>query len=355
MRVATFNIYNGVFGPSFAPSLVHEPHRIERQCAEIRALGADVVCLQEVHDHGVLRAYQLGLGDMYGTRYEWEGERTQFTTVRQVGMVVWVLLLVGGGVLVVWLEHTVRRQCLDTVWVTCVAVALYILLVRRLLRSVPYIFTFGRIGSGLVLLYRRETVRPRACAMVRFAEQSGDPLNALRPRGFLYADLESVADGARWRVYNTHTDALPGRTGITDARPGPSVARRAQLEELFRHAGHAATSSVCPWNGVVVCGDLNTVVEDNEIPAATHGFEQATPCTVPGDSPLHTWDPLTNTLIPGMHQQADTPHQLDYIFHATTRGDGAAERIPCVDCKVALNTPGLSDHYALVATFQRPR
>ena len=234
-------------------------------------------------------------------------------------------------------------------------------------------FLLGPVQSGLVILHRRDTlVSDGPPHSITFREQSGDILNAFRPRGALCARLRLRADGSRICVVNTHANAesadhvggLLFGEGLPSV-PLPSVSRRLQLDELFSFARQMTKEA-----RVIVCGDLNSAPELGEIPANQHGFVDVTSATakkrqqsaavatencrldvaVDGCQPwLATWDGRRNPLVSsGWHSEgSDACTQLDYIFASDE------SRLEPEDVSLALDkgTMPLSDHFGLLARF----
>ena len=234
-------------------------------------------------------------------------------------------------------------------------------------------FLLGPVRSGLMILHRRDTLVadgvPRA---ITFSEQSGDMLNAFRPRGALCAPLRLRADGSRVAIVNTHANAESADAvgGVLFGRdlpsvPLPSTPRRRQLTELFSFAKRLSRHS-----RVVVCGDLNSAPELGEIPADEHGFVDVTSataekrrraagledraCHVDGTALgcqrwLATWDGTRNPLVSsGWHSEGSSAKtQLDYIFSSDASGLAPQEVTLALD-----DGPSpLSDHFGLFARF----
>ena len=206
-------------------------------------------------------------------------------------------------------------------------------------------FLLGPVQSGLMVLHRRETLERDAQPRVfTFTDQQGDLLNLFRPRGVLCVPLRLKSDRTPLLVANTHANAESATFGaILSPHSLPSVPlnsehRCRQLRQLFGHARRLASSS-----RVIICGDLNSTPEDEEIPFGEFGF-------APGTTERHnSWNGLRNPLVAQgwFSEGSDVCTQLDYIFTSSDSGLRPTRSRLVLD----EGPPWLSDHFGVLSDF----
>lgn len=110
-----------------------------------------------------------------------------------------------------------------------------------------------------------------------FTEQRGDFLNNFQRRGYIAATFR-IGTSQLITLVNMHTNAFPS-ISLRNAWPTPCLHRQKQLAQGFRHATSRDRGAVTSLNrgqeGLIVCGDFNTLPGDDEIPAAEFGLTNA--------------------------------------------------------------------------------
>jgi len=338
LSVLTFNVFAGPPTPTPFAAQLDGSDRLRHQVAQIRALKPDIICLQEVQTDGVREYYTAKLQDTYEASFVLTADEFRCKAGRLMRKA---------------LDHIGPQTTLSG-------------------------FLLGPVQSGLMVLHRREVLeRASTVSSFTFREQSGDPLNFVRPRGALCVPLRLRSDGSPLCVINTHANAesasffgagaLFGGHGMPSV-PKPSSHRARQLEELFEHAERLAKEG----SRLVVCGDLNSPPELGEIPARPYDFIDATAVAcqqqqqqheqqrqqrqqmqqmrpLPHASCLYTWDGTRNPLVEhGWFSKGEGERtQLDYIFTSASSGLQPVSARLVLDC----GPPWLSDHFGVLASL----
>jgi endonuclease/exonuclease/phosphatase family metal-dependent hydrolase len=321
LRVLTFNAFAGPPTPTKVDRGLEGSKRLSLQVDKIRELAPDVVCLQEVQSDGVRKHFEANMPE-YAATYVLNDELRC-----RIGKLM--------------------RKALDSAGAGP--------------QTTISGFLLGPVQAGLMILHRRDTlVADGPASAITFDDQSGDLLNAFRPRGVLCAHLRLRADNSRIVVANTHANSesasqlggmIFGAYSTLPSVPLSSTPRRNQLNQLFVHASRLSLHS-----RVVVCGDLNSAPELGEIPANEHRFIDATAATAAnrqrqhGGTPwLHSWDGTRNPLVAAgwLSEGHDARTQLDYIFAAQDAGLEPEE----VSLALDDGPIPLSDHFGVLARF----
>ena len=208
LRVLTFNAFAGPPTPTKVDRGLEGSKRLSLQVDKIRELAPDVVCLQEVQSDGVRQHFETNMPE-YAATYVLNDELRC-----RVGKLM--------------------RKALDSAGAGP--------------QTTISGFLLGPVQSGLMILHRRDTlVADGPASSITFDDQSGDLLNAFRPRGVLCAHLRLRADNSRIVVANTHAnsesasqlgDMIFGAYSTLPSVPLPSTPRRNQLNQLFDHRHH---------------------------------------------------------------------------------------------------------------------
>lgn len=359
LKVLNFNVFAGSPVPVLFNSLLPKTEsldgseRLKLQVERIKAMGPDIICLQEACSDGVERHYREALADLYGSFND-----TQAPEPLGKVLLFFIYLLLSSFlafcfhcVLDMWdsfsfpssplraksIQHSDFTHLLLALVLMCKA---YIIVSWSMSKCCLIGFLKGKVKASTVILWRKDRFAvvcekdavtrelvPVEMSTTFFQEQRGDWLNLVRPRGYLTARL--LFHGMPLYVVNTHLNL--GEQGY----------RQRQVEELTRHCQVLGEEG-----SVVVCGDFNVTPDSEEVQLLCRraGLKDALAekgCVEP------TWS-SRNPLTHGVLRECD--HRCDFIFYRGLVGTGG-HRMVNRRCRLALPFWGntwLSDHFGIV-------
>lgn len=305
--------------------------RWKDQVSAILGLKPDVICLQEVQSMDVAKRFREAFGSEYECA-QFKG-RLNFGAVATLGIAwgVFYLPWALAPLLGVMPRHKLGASLS--------ALFLSVLLWRN-----PAQFAGFLIGnrSGLLLFAKKEKVKSIRTSTKLFQEWLYDPLDWVRPRGFLTIDACLQADAGTampFKVITTHLDQ------VVDQPAGRGRVRQAKelLDEVSDFEGFAliAADLNCTKVGVpggTSCGTYEMMRKE----MADAWDVNKEPCV--------TWDQVNNPLA--VSQLNDLAYgegntiqtQADYVLWKH-KGSG---KVSCSACDVIFKDPPLSDHYGIL-------
>ena len=330
--ILTFNVFMGSPIPSCCcgTRALGGSRRQKAQIAALRALDADVMCLQEVADSSLITAYEMGLGGEYasvwsaavpGWRARVGAEAMFLAAAATFALLLYVMLAVIPG----------SAHISESPGPAIATLAVYGFARRELPHTALGTFLLGDVAGCLVTLYRVRKFSLEVFETVRLRNQEGDFMNMYRPRCVQFVALKARARDVRYVLTHVHVNAL----GATEAR-GP------QLAECAAYA--VATEDLA--STVVMLGDFNAPRDAPELAALHSTYHLVDTLAERGaafrDRP--TWT-AANPLTRGWMRHPD--HRPDHILVRKTAIDGGASS------RVVLDTaPHTSDHFGVLLTLE---
>jgi hypothetical protein len=248
LRVLTLNAYAGPPAPwSHLAKPLQTGRRLRHQAAAIAALAPDIICLQEVLADSARVQYIEALQADYEPSFARDPSRPRLY-LRQVALLSMYAVQL-------WL-------CWQPTWrIAALVLSLTLLACMMATITTLWAFLFGDTHPAGLLTFTKRSRLTRVGEPIAspFAEQEGDWMNVVRPRGVLWQRLECKGDRRLLVIGNTHADALskdlPKREQMQSVLQ-PSAHRRRQLHELFSQGNTRAKKD--GRARVILCGDLNT-------------------------------------------------------------------------------------------------
>ncbi len=336
VRILTFNVFAGspvpvqwLFGGT---SSLQNSKRLRAQLQAVRAVDADVICLQELYCDNVLASYMLEFGDEY-----------QFAVQRDRK-----LLGVAAGEIIILLLASIAwplaraamgdvSSCLSLFISGVLTACLWLTLRVTMRHSALLAFFNGRVKGFMATMWKRSVFELSDDETLYFTEQRGDIENLFRPRAFQLLHLKHRMTNYLYTFIHIHTNAL-----------GQSYLRARQVHEAVNAAGVANRGSL-----VTLLGDFNDGEDSEPVRTAVKcGFVDA--FRAHGTGHGHTWV-HSNSMTRGYMRVPNL--RCDYIFyrrnhpHASAIKNNDTTTLSNARCDVVLDDNPTSDHFGVLLDF----
>ncbi len=301
MKVVTFNTLVGFLSPFMQQGLYPLHRRIAKQVEYLRAIDADVICLQEIFSLEDAAVFEANFPDYHCFKSEpMERTNASFKYLLMVALLALIPSMFGAKIvqLVMWPRSS-------PLWFLIVLL-LGVFLGVTVLRRTPIESVSLGYKAGLMTLVRKDKltiVNAQYRDMSREA-QKGDTFNIINPRGLLMVDLLDE-NSQPVRIINVHLNRYYSR------------GRMSQIEDILRYVEPST----------VVAGDFNAWPNSPEINRLKESG--LTPTQEDGVS----WNALCGAR-----------YLLDYIFMTSD--------LTSTEKEIAYHEK-LSDHFAVSATITK--